>query len=356
MLHRCTVSVFLVSLLAAATAQAADIFPVKAYTKPDEAIVVRFVNEKGEEGKKAVAELGVAAGKLDLFTAAPATEIATASGAPLFKVYSATGEEQKFEVGGVKPSTDGTVDLSAAYPKLKEGGTFFVTWKDAPPLVIETLFNTSYPAFKAKIQSLSGDEKKAALERFGPMVTHMELAEYAVITTDKGVIKAKFAYDDAPHTIDNYISLARQGFYDDSAFHRVIFNFMIQGGDSYANTAKAGQGGPGYDVPHEFSDKKHLRGVLSMARSSGDMASPTGKTITTAEDTAGSQFFIMHGDSPNLDGGYTAFGDVFEGMNVVDAIAKTPTSDNNGTVKGDRPKIVSIRILPATAEIYRLKK
>ncbi len=331
-------------LLLAAAAQAADVFPVKPYTKPDEAIVVKFVNEKGEEGKKAVQELGAEAAKLDsLFTPAPAAEIAGTDGAPAFKIYTFTGEEVK--LAPVK-AADGVVDLSASCPQLKEGGTFFLVWKDAPPLLIETLFNPDrgLPELKRAEARMGGPIPDDMKKQFSPVVTHMELAQIAVITTDKGTIKAKFAYDVAPHTIDNYISLARQNFYDNSAFHRIISGFMIQGGDAYANVpGQAGMGGPGYEVMKEFSDKKHVRGVLSMARSSDP-------------NSAGSQFFIMHGANANLDGSYTAFGDVIDGMDVVDAIAKTPVSDANGTVRGPMPKIVSIRIVPATAENYGLKK
>jgi peptidyl-prolyl cis-trans isomerase B (cyclophilin B) len=338
-------------LLTTAAAQAAEVFPVKAYAKPDEPILVRFVNDKGEDAKKAVAELGAAAAKLDfLFTPAPAAEIADA-----FKIFSASGEEQKLGKSALKP--DGSVDLAEACPKLKDGGTFFLVWKDAPPLVIETLFNPTYEMYKARIAAMAPADQKKALEQFGPVVTHMELAEYALISTDKGDIKAKFSYDDAPHTIDNFIALARQGFYDNSAFHRIISGFMIQGGDAFASGDKAGTGGPGYDTVHEFSDKKHVRGVLSMARSGADVRNPQGTTQTTQYDTAGSQFFIMHGAAPTLDGTYSAFGDVFEGMTVVDALAKTPSEPGSGAVaQGSRPKIKSIKILPATAEIYGLKK
>jgi peptidyl-prolyl cis-trans isomerase B (cyclophilin B) len=334
--------------MAAPIASAAVIFPVKDYAKPDEPILVKFVNEQGDEGKKAVKELGVQASKLDtLFTPAAAADIAGADGAAAFKIYSSSGEEQKLPA--VKPNPDGTVDLAALLPKIKDGGTYYVVWKDAPPLVIETLFNPGRGAkelekVKAQIDQLPADQKKQALGSYSPAVTHLELAQYALITTDKGIIKAKFSYDVAPHTIDNYISLARQNFYDNSSFHRIISGFMIQGGDAYANVeGLAGMGGPGYDVMHEFSDKKHVKGVLSMARSSDP-------------DSAGSQFFIMHGTNANLDGAYSAFGDVFEGLDVVDAIAKTPSEAGSGSVRGAKPKIVSVQILPATAEIYGLKK
>ena len=120
-------------LLATAAAQAADVFPVKAYTKPDEAILVKFVNDKGDDAKKAVAELGADAGRLDsLFTPAPAADIAGADNTPAFKIFSAAGEEQKLDKLKAAPA-DATVDLSAICPKLKEGGTFFLVWKDAPP-------------------------------------------------------------------------------------------------------------------------------------------------------------------------------------------------------------------------------
>jgi peptidyl-prolyl cis-trans isomerase B (cyclophilin B) len=352
----------LLPLLLAASAQAAEIFPVKGYARPEDAIVVKFVNEKGDEGKAAVNALGVDAGKLDnLFTPAPAAEIADAAGAPLFKIYNAAGEEQK--LGTAKPGADGTVDLSDLLPKLKEGGVYFVTWKDAPPLVIETLYNPGRGAaelekVKGRIDSLSPEEKKTALGQYSPVGAHMELAQIAVITTDKGVIKAKFDYVDAPHTVDNFISLARQNFYDGNTFHRIISGFMIQGGDGYANDKDlAGMGGPGYGIMHEFSNKKHVRGVLSMARngapSGGNDLMPGGSSYY---DSAGSQFFIMHGTNSNLDGQYSAFGDVIEGMNVVDEIAKTPSEPGSGAVKGARPKIISVRIVPATAENYGLKK
>jgi peptidyl-prolyl cis-trans isomerase B (cyclophilin B) len=337
--------------LSCGSLRAAAVFPVKEYDKPDEAVVVKFVNEKGDEGKKAIEKLGADASRLDnLFTPAAAGDIAGADGAATFKLYSSTGEVQKLEA--IKPGAEGTVDLSAACPKIKEGGTYFLVWKDSPPLVIETLFNPGrgpkeLAAVKMRIDQLPADQKKKALGSYSPVVTHLELATYTEITTDKGVIKAKFSYDYAPHTVDNFISLARQNFYDGSAFHRVIKGFMIQGGDAYANNDDlAGMGGPGYDITDEFSDKKHLKGTLSMANSS-------------RPDTSGSQFFIMHGATPNLDGSYNAFGDVFEGLDIVDTIAtktQVDTSpDGNGKVTGPKPQIISIKILPATPAIYGLK-
>ena len=131
---------------------------------------------------------------------------------------------------------------------------------------------------------------------------------------DGGIIKAELYPDVAPQSVRNFISLVSKGFYNGLIFHRVIRGFMIQGGDPEGN----GTGGPGYCIKGEFSQNgfvnelRHTEGVLSMAR-------------TMIPDSAGSQFFIMHKNSPHLDGGYAAFGKVIEGMEVVNAIAETRT-------------------------------
>lgn len=130
-----------------------------------------------------------------------------------------------------------------------------------------------------------------------------------------GVIKVELYPDLAPNTVHNFISLAQKGYYDGLTFHRVIENFMIQGGDPEGS----GMGGPGYTIKGEFNlagfqnDLSHKRGVISMARRGGSY------------DSAGSQFFIMHTDVPGLDSEYAAFGRVVEGIEVVDDIATTPT-------------------------------
>ena len=123
------------------------------------------------------------------------------------------------------------------------------------------------------------------------------------IETNKGKIVLELAEDDAPNTVANFISLAEKGFYNGLLFHRVIPNFMIQGGDPKGT----GTGGPGYTIADEFSPKlKHTRGVISMAN-----AGP---------NTGGSQFFITHVATPWLDGKHAVFGKVTAGMDVVDAI------------------------------------
>ena len=147
-------------------------------------------------------------------------------------------------------------------------------------------------------------------------------------------IKAELYPDIAPNTVNNFISLINKGFYDGLIFHRVIKNFMIQGGDPEGT----GMGGPGYAIKGEFNQNgfknnlKHERGVLSMARS-------------FMPDSAGSQFFIMHQDSPHLDGQYAGFGKVIEGMDVVDKIAQSKTN------RQDRPK-QDVRIKKASVETF----
>ena len=131
---------------------------------------------------------------------------------------------------------------------------------------------------------------------------------------DGGVMKAELYPEIAPISVENFVKLVKQGFYDGLIFHRVIRGFMIQGGCPNGN----GMGGPGYSIKGEFSangvknDLKHTRGVLSMARAMDP-------------NSAGSQFFIMHEDSPHLDGQYAAFGKLIEGIEVVDKIASVRT-------------------------------
>ncbi len=135
----------------------------------------------------------------------------------------------------------------------------------------------------------------------------------------------------APNTVNNFISLVNKGFYNGLCFHRVIEGFMIQGGDPKGN----GTGGPGYTIRGEFSkngfknDLKHKRGVISMARS-------------MMPNSAGSQFFIMHADAPHLDGQYAAFGQVIDGMDVIDKIAEVNVDYNDKPLRDQVIKKVTV--------------
>ena len=145
--------------------------------------------------------------------------------------------------------------------------------------------------------------------------------EVAVIKTTAGEMVIEFWTDAAPQTVENFKKLARQGFYDGTAFHRIVKGFMIQGGDPLTKDAKMesrwGTGGPGYQIKAEFNNQSHVRGVVSMARSQH-------------ADSAGSQFFICLGDAKFLDRQYTAFGRVIKGDEVLGQIGDTPVARSNG--------------------------
>ena len=141
----------------------------------------------------------------------------------------------------------------------------------------------------------------------------------AIIKTSFGNIKFNLVSDIAPETVRNFSQLAKSGFYNGTLFHRIIPGFMIQGGDpNTKNPDKStwGQGGPGYNLKAEFNSRSHLRGIVSMAR-------------TNDPDSAGSQFFIVTSDSTFLDRQYTVFGEVVEGMEVVDKIVNLPRDGND---------------------------
>ncbi|MEK7879238.1 MAG: peptidylprolyl isomerase [candidate division NC10 bacterium] len=142
-----------------------------------------------------------------------------------------------------------------------------------------------------------------------------KVKQTAVITLEKGgEIRIEFFPADAPKTVENFVTLAKKGYYDGLTFHRVVPGFVVQGGDPKGN----GTGGPGYTIKAEFNKQKHVRGAVAMARSQ-------------SPDSAGSQFYITYGPTPHLDGSYTVFGQVVSGMEHVDKI-----------VQGDKMKSVKI--------------
>jgi peptidyl-prolyl cis-trans isomerase B (cyclophilin B) len=147
--------------------------------------------------------------------------------------------------------------------------------------------------------------------------------EVAVITTPKGVIKFRFYCDEAPRHAAAFVELAEKGFYDGTTFHRVEPGFVIQGGDPYSRDGggQPGTGGPGYYLAAEFNNRPHLDGTVAMARAQ-------------SPDSAGSQFYICVGPQSFLDGNYTVFGQVTEGLDVVHAIAR---DDAMESVKIERP-------------------
>jgi peptidyl-prolyl cis-trans isomerase B (cyclophilin B) len=161
------------------------------------------------------------------------------------------------------------------------------------------------------------------------------MSELAIISTTEGEMVVEFWDDVAPKTVENFKTLAKKGFYDGTAFHRVIKGFMIQGGDPLTKDASKeavwGTGDPGYKIKAEFNNRSHKRGVLSMARSNHP-------------DSAGSQFFICHGDPAFLDGQYTTFGKLIKGDDVLEKIGTTKTHPQDRPDK--RMGVTSIKIVP----------
>ena len=197
---------------------------------------------------------------------------------------------------------------------------------------MKTLFSILFSAvalvtaFQTPV-ALAADETKAS-------------AEVAVIKTVGGEIVVEFWPDVAPKTVENFITLAKKGFYDGTAFHRIVKGFMVQGGDPKSKDASLegewGTGGPGYQVNAEFNNRKHERGVLSMARSNDP-------------NSAGSQFFICLDAAPFLDGKYTAFGKVIKGEDVLMKLGDTPVKASGGGEMSkplQRVGVESIKIVP----------
>ena len=166
-----------------------------------------------------------------------------------------------------------------------------------------------------------------------PMTIDVNKAYTATLTTTEGDITVNLDPKNTPITVNNFVYLAKKGFYANTIFHRVIKGFMIQGGDPSGD----GTGGPGYTIPAEIG-LKHVRGAIATARL-GDDANPK-------KDSSGSQFFIVHENSPSLDGEYTVFGHVLEGMDVVDKIANAPMQNGGeGSSPINPVRIQSITIV-----------
>ena len=165
--------------------------------------------------------------------------------------------------------------------------------------------------------------------------------EVAVIKTTAGEMVVDFWPEVAPKTVENFKKLARQGFYDGTAFHRIIKGFMIQGGDPLTKDVSKeemfGTGDPGYKINAEFNDRKHVKGVISMARSRDP-------------NSAGSQFFLMLAPAPSLDNQYTGFGKLIKGEDVLEKIGDTRVTRSRSGEQSkpvDRIEVQSVKIVPA---------
>lgn len=251
---------------------------------------------------------------------------------------------------GVEPANDAnpvitgdkSVDLQKLFPAtVGTPGTYLLyavpqgkpqTEFEGTPLVINVL----------RDQQRSGSTS--------PMVTRVEPLRYAIMKTSLGQMKLAFYYDVAPHTVDNFLRLSEQGFYNGLTFHRIIPDFVIQGGDPLGN----GTGGPGYRITAEFNNRPHLPGVLSMARNSDPLEQQPPYPLPRPQfaNTAGSQFFICldYANTKALDGRYSDFGKVVSGMDVVKKIAGVPIADSSTGRPVTPPVIQEIQVLPVTAK------
>ncbi len=175
----------------------------------------------------------------------------------------------------------------------------------------------------------------AAPASASPMKETPSEAPRAIIRTSAGDMTVEFWPDVAPRTVENFLKLSREGFYEGTCFHRIIKGFMIQGGCPNSKGGARGQpgtGGPGYQIEAEFNNRSHVRGVLSMARSSDP-------------DSAGSQFFICHGPAPFLNNKYTAFGKLIDGADVLDKIASIACVGPEESTPTERVDILKVEIV-----------
>ncbi|HEY8748946.1 MAG TPA: peptidylprolyl isomerase [Tepidisphaeraceae bacterium] len=215
--------------------------------------------------------------------------------------------------GSVDASAGKTVDVKSIYPQLSTLGTY---------VLFAVPKGKSLPDFLGTpvVIEIRGDKEGGT----APSVTAVEPLQYGIMQTEQGPLKMIFYYDVAPLTVDNFLKLSEQGYYDGLTFHRIVPSFVIQGGDPRGD----GTGGPGYSVDAEFNAKPHEAGVLSMARAQDP-------------NSAGSQFFVCldYAQTKQLDHKYTGFGKVVEGMDAVNKIAAAPLADKkNGTPKD--PQII----------------
>jgi cyclophilin family peptidyl-prolyl cis-trans isomerase len=242
------------------------------------------------------------------------------------------------DAGSNESTSDQSVDLQKDYNSdLNRPGTY---------LVFAVPKGQSLPTFEGTplVVEVAKDSTPDAAPL--PLVIHIEPLRYSKLTTDQGDMTLAFYFDAAPHTVDNFLSLAQGGFYDGLTFHRIAPDFLIQAGDPRGD----GTGGPGYTLPSEFNNKEHLKGVLSMARQSDPREVDGSMPRSEYADSAGSVFFICLDPKKTrrLDHRYTAFGQVVDGMDTVDAIAKLPVGGATGDIPTNPPPIKSLTVLPVT--------
>ncbi len=236
----------------------------------------------------------------------------------------------------------GSVDLRELYPQLIVPGTYILY---AVPRGKEPADFVGTPLVIDVRRDLRRDAPPDV------MVTRISPLSYAIISTDKGAMKVAFYYDVAPNTAANFLALARGGFYDGLMFHRVVADFLIQGGDPVGfDPQRAGTGGPGYEIDAEFNDRPHVPGVLSMSREVDPLERQGAMPRYSAANSAGSQFFICLDEKrcKQFDRRYTAFARVFDGMDVLQQLGKVETDPL--TQRPLQPIVIrEIKVMPVDA-------
>ncbi len=256
---------------------------------------------------------------------------------------------RRLEAAGAEAQVSGekTVDLRPLYNQLATPGTYvlFAAKGDAVGAAAPTVF-----AGTPLVVEVRENRKRGAPP--GPMVVKVEPLRYATMQTEKGPLTMVFYYDVAPNTVTSFLTLAREGYFDGLTFHRIVPDFVIQGGDPKGD----GTGGPGFSIGAEFNDRPHVAGTLSMARTGDPSEGPGGMPRSEFANSAGSQFFIClnYENTRALDKKYTVFGRVIEGMDAVKAIATTPIADP-ATGQPTTPQViqkVEVKDVTAAANPY----
>jgi peptidyl-prolyl cis-trans isomerase B (cyclophilin B) len=246
------------------------------------------------------------------------------------------------EPGSNQASGDQAVDLQLDYSSTLNTVGTYVVWAVPKGQSLPTFEGTPLVIEVRKDPTPTGPAGLLP----PPLVIRIEPLRYAKLTADQGEMTIVFYFDAAPHTCDNFLSLAQGGFYDGLTFDRIAADFLIQGGDPRGD----GTGGPGYTLPAEFNSRQHLKGVLSMARQTDPREADGSMPRSEYANSAGSVFFICLDPKKTrpLDHRYTAFGQVVEGMDAVDAIAKQPVGGPTADVPINPPAIKSIQVLAVT--------
>jgi peptidyl-prolyl cis-trans isomerase B (cyclophilin B) len=233
-----------------------------------------------------------------------------------------------------------TVDAKKIFPELTKPGAYVLY---AVPL--GNLEASKFVGTPLAITVRQDNRREAPPDA---IVARVEPLCYAVIDTDKGKMTCAFFYDAAPHTVENFLTLSKEGFYDGLTFFRVVPGMLIQTGDPLGN----GTGGPGYMIESEFNDRQHSEGVMSMARELDPIEKQGAMPRAEAANSAGSQFFVCldYENTKQLDQRYTAFGVVVDGLDVMHAIGAEAASGTSNDAPKTPTVIKEINVLPVTLQ------